>query len=146
AAVVAPHDVPAIGAVLVGALVHVPAIEAVLIRAPDDVAAIEAVLVRAPDNAAAIGGAPDDVLAVDAAVGAPLDAEAPRVRVREHESLRQELVAPDNVAAPDRLDGHDVAGVVLLGVELGQTHRAERVQESGALLEPPVRRQRLRAR
>ena len=143
----APDDVVAVSAAAVGAPDDVVAITR---RTPDDVVAVAR---RAPDNVVAVAGAPDDVAAaiigparcapddVVAVVGdfrrSPEDARFPRVRRRQHQAAGQLVVAPDEVLAPHRLDRNTLA---FLGrrVEAREPHGAERVQETGALLERAV--------
>ena len=69
----------------------------------------------------------------------PASSPSPRPRccaqafaVRLDDAARQAMAAPDDLAAPHRLHRHAVAARAVR-VELRQAHRAERVQEAGAL-------------
>ena len=113
----------------------------------------------APDDVVATSrGAPDDVVA--AAHRAPArccrrSSAASRRRPRRPSCAPrrspcglmtppvERVVAPENLAAPHRLRRHPVAGLAR-HVELRQAHRAERVEEAGALRQRVVARIHLR--
>src|SRR5262249_2009528 len=118
--------------------------------APDDVVFAEA---RAPDDVVADErGAPDDVVcapgrAPDDVVGrtvrgdgrplSPADAVLPRARGRLEDATGEAVAAPINVSAPRRRERR-LRSRQAAREEFCESNRAERIEESGALLERTV--------
>ena len=97
-----------------------------------------------PSLAACHRRAPDDVVAIGGVLAMPHTTFArPGIRLGQDDAARQAVVAPQDLAAPDRLRRHPVARL-RIRVELRQAHGAERVEEPGALPQRVVARVLLR--
>src|SRR5262249_31129556 len=139
AAVDAPDDVQVVAGVGAGAPHDVQAIVVTAVDAPDDVARV--VRVDTPDDVLAIARralhAPDDVLFRGVLGNAPIGAEADRVSEGIEEAARQQVIAPEDVPAPDPLHWDRLTGT-RGRVDPREPHGAHRVEEAGALSERVV--------